>query len=114
MSDTRFTLLGISLIFAGFLVLGIFGNQFTASTIESKEFGDCFEYHEDLPPTPINCDYKTLDKTILFGIVIALIAAGILSLIKGIRGKWDQKVRPQDMVGPGADRFKDDDSDSKE
>lgn len=114
MSDTRFTLLGIGLIFAGFLILGIFGGQFNAAIIESMEFGDCYEYHENAPPTQINCSYKIFDKTVLFAIVIALIAGGIISLIKGIRGKWDQKVRPEDMVGPGADRFKDEESDSKD
>lgn len=115
MSDTRFTLLGIGLIFAGFLILSIFGGQFTTSTIESKEFGDCYEYHEDAAPTPINCDYKTFDKTVLFGAVIALIAGGAAPLIKGVRGKWDQKVRPEDMLGPGADRFKEDeDSETKD
>ena len=25
----------------------------------------------------------------------------IFSIIKGIRGTWDQNVKPEDMVGPG-------------
>lgn len=111
MSDTRFTLLGIGLIFAGFVTIGIVGSQFTSYTIEINEFGDCFEYSEDSPPKPINCSYKMGDKSIFFAIVISLIGAGIFCLIKGIRGKWDQKVRPEDMVGPGADRFKDGEND---
>jgi hypothetical protein len=30
-----------------------------------------------------------------------LIGAGIIALIKGVRGKWDQDVKPEDMLGPG-------------
>jgi len=32
--------------------------------------------------------------------VIALIGCGIVSLFKGVRGKWDQDVKPEDMLGP--------------
>ena len=35
------------------------------------------------------------------GLVMAFVGAGIVSLVKGARGKWDQDVRPEDMVGPG-------------
>ena len=102
MSDTRFTLIGVGLIFAGFIVLGVFGNQFFDATVESQEFDDCYEYFEDKPPVQISCDVAIQDKTAFFGLVIGLIAAGIFSLIKGVRGSWDQKVRPEDMLGPGA------------
>jgi len=44
MSDTRFTLVGVGLIFAGFLVLGVFGQQHYNFAIQVQEFGDCFEY----------------------------------------------------------------------
>ena len=30
-----------------------------------------------------------------------LIACGIVSLVKGVKGRWDQDVKPEDMVGPG-------------
>ena len=101
MSDTRFTLIGVALIFAGFLVLGVFGSQYNSTTIESQEFGDCYEYFEDKPPQKINCDLELFDKSLFFVLVIGLIAAGIISLIKGIKGNWDQKIKPEDMVGPG-------------
>jgi len=38
-----------------------------------------------------------------FGLVIVLIAAGILALVKGVKGDWDSKVKPEDMVGPSRD-----------
>lgn len=102
MSDTRFIIMGIGLIFAGFLVLGIFGEDHQAANIEMAEFGDCYDYSQE-NPVPINCSYSILDQSSFFGIVIALIVAGVVSLIKGYRGKWDSKVKPEDMVGPSKD-----------
>jgi hypothetical protein len=51
--------------------------------------------------------------------VIVLIGGGIISLIKGVKGRWDQDVKPDDMVGPGgkntsnSDKPDSDDKDSK-
>ena len=103
MSDTRFTIIGVALIFVGFLIFGVFGGNYQTSNIEMAEFGNCFEYSEDRDPVPINCSYKAFDQTVFFAIVIVLIGGGIIALIKGIRGKWDNEVKPEDMVGPGGD-----------
>ena len=101
MSDTRFTMLGIVLIFAGFIILGIFGTAYFDATVEAGEFENCFEYFEDKPPVPIDCDVKLLAKITFLGVVLALVGAGIVALIKGVKGRWDQDVKPEDMVGPG-------------
>ncbi len=115
MSDTRFTLIGIGLIFVGFIILGVFGPDHTGPSIEAEEFENCFEYFEDKPPVPVSCDVKFLDKTVFFALVIALLGSGIYSLIKGVRGRWDQNVKPQDMLGPGGgDTFKSDKPNSDE
>jgi len=100
MSDTRFTILGIALIFAGFIVLGIFGSQYNEATVEMNEFGDCFEYFENAPPKQIDCNTILVDKSILFAVIVGLIGTGIILLIKGVKGKWDQDVKPEDVVGP--------------
>lgn len=116
MSDTRFTLLGVGLVFASFLILGIFGSPFFRSTVEAQEFGDCYQYSEDRAPVPIDCEVRMQDKALFFGLVVALIGGGILALIKGVRGRWDQDVKPQDMLGPGGERLSkppDDESDEK-
>ena len=102
MSDTRFTILGIGLVFAGFLILGVFGGNFQKSNIEMAEFGDCYDYSQEIP-TPINCSYKIFDQSIFFAIVIAIIAGGAIALVKAIKGKWDSQVKPEDMVGPSKD-----------
>lgn len=101
MSDTRFTLIGIGLIFAGFIILGIFGEEYFDASIQAEEFDDCYEYFEDRPPVQIECDEKIQGKAIFSALVIGLIAAGVFSLVKGVRGKWDQDVKPEDMLGPG-------------
>jgi len=113
-SDTRFTMVGIALIFAGFIIMSIFGSQFIDVTVEADQFGNCFEYFEDRPPVQIDCDIKFQDKSIFFGLVVVLIGGGIISLIKGARGKWDQDVKPEDMVGPGGGNTRANKNDSDE
>jgi len=100
MSDTRFIILGVGLIFAGIIVLSVFGGQINEITIQD-EFRECYEYHDDAPPTKIDCDIAFQNKLIIFTIVTLLIICGIASLLKGMKGKWDQNVKPEDMVGPG-------------
>ena len=100
MSDTRFIILGIGLIFAGIIILSVFGGQFNEIIIQD-EFRECYEYHDDAPPTNIDCAIAFQNKLIIFAIVTLLIIFGIASLLKGMKGKWDQNVKPEDMVGPG-------------
>ena len=99
MSDTRFIILAVGLIFAGIILLAVFGAQFDEITMQ-EEFRECYEYHTDTPPTEIDCDLAFQNKIIIFAIVVLLITCGIASLVKGIRGRWDQNVKPEDMVGP--------------
>lgn len=80
--------------------MGIFGADFSRATIEAEEFSDCYEYDPDNPPVLVDCEQKIAGQYLFFGVVIALIAGGIILLIYGIRGDWDQRVRSQDMVGP--------------
>ena len=99
MSDTRFIILGVGLIFAGIIILSVFGAQLDEITMQ-EEFHVCYEYHADMPPTEIDCDIAFQNKMNIFAIVALLIICGIASLVKGIRGRWDQDVKPDDMVGP--------------
>ncbi len=100
MSDTRFIILGLILIFVGFLILGIFGGPFFEFTVQANEFGDCFDYTEDESAMPVDCDLILANKAILFWIVSGLIGGGIIALIKGMRGRWDQDVKSDEMLGP--------------
>ena len=117
-SDTRFIILGVGLIFSGIIFLSVFGSQSAEITLQ-EEFSKCFEYHDDSPPTEIDCETASENKMIIFTITTLLIVCGIVSLVKGIKGRWDQDVKPEDMVGPGSsfdtrdDRDDPDHSDSK-
>ena len=71
------------------------------SSSQIQEFDDCFEYFEDKPPVEIDCEAKLQDKTLFSGLVMGLVGAGVISLVKGVKGRWDQDVKPEDMVGPG-------------
>ena len=100
-SDTRFIILGIGLIFSGIIFLSVFGSQSNEIALQ-EGFSKCFEYHDDSPPTEIDCDVASENKMITFAITTLLIVCGIVSLVKGVKGGWDQNVKPEDMVGPGS------------
>ena len=102
MSDTRFIMLGIALVFAGFLVLGILGRSFLEFTVQVNEFGNCINYAET-GEVSADCGVIMQNKLIFFGVVMGLISSGIAVLIKGYRGRWDQDVKSDEMVGPKKD-----------
>ena len=101
MSDMRFIIMGVVLVFVGFIILGTFGHNYQAATLESNEFGTCYGYSENNPPVEISCSIKIFDQTLFFTLVIGFVGAGIIALVKGVKGDWDNKVKPEDMVGPG-------------
>ncbi len=104
MSDMRYIIIGIVFIFLGFLILGVFGYDYRIATIEASEFDECYKYYDDKEPVAINCSYNILDQTLFFIVVMILIAGGIIFLIKGVKSKWDNEVKSNDMVGPGGDK----------
>ncbi len=124
MSDMRFILAGVALIFAGFVVLGVLGDRYSGAFVESGEFGTCYEYadestyvegpredallppwgegvREEIPPREVDCADKIRAEVLFLSLVIGIIGAGAVALVKGMRGDWDSRVRPEDIVGPG-------------
>ena len=112
-SDTRFIIIGIGLIFSGIIFLSVFGSQSTEISLQ-EGFSKCFEYHDDSPPTEIDCDSASETKMVIFAITALLIVCGIISFVKGMKGGWDQNVKPEDMVGPGNSFDTRDESDDTE
>ncbi len=102
MSDTRFVMLGIVFVFAGFLVLGILGRPFLEFTVQVNEFGNCINYTGSSTVSS-SCDITMQDKIVFFGVVMGLIGFGVVALVKGYRGRWDQDVKSDEMVGPKND-----------
>ena len=112
MSDMRFIMIGLVAITIGFIVLGVFGAQFTEITVQTKEFTVCYKYPEDQPPIKVECEAYLQEKNLLFVAVIVIIAGGIIALLKGVKGRWDQNIKPEEMLGPGNNN-NDDDSEDK-
>ena len=101
MSDIRFIIVGVLTITISFIFLGVYGEEYTEYTVQSKEFSDCYEFQDEGQPSQLDCDKILQDKILFFLAVILIFTGGILALIKGVKGNWDQRVRPEDMVGPG-------------
>ena len=74
MSDMRFIMIGLVAITIGFIVLGVFGAQFTEITVQTKEFSECYKYPEDQPPIKIECDTYVQEKNMLFVMLMFLLA----------------------------------------
>ena len=112
MSDMTFIMIGLVAITIGFIILGVFGAQFTDITVQTKEFTECYKYTEEEKPIKIDCDKHLQDKNMLFGIIIGIISGGVIALIKGVKGKWDQDIKSEEMVGPGGHNNDDDSQDN--
>lgn len=99
-SDTRLIIIGSVLAFSGFLIGGVTGAQYRQYTVQADQFDDCFDYTADGHAIKVKCDEKIQDKFIFFSISVGLIGGGVIVLVKGIRGKWDQNVKSDEMLGP--------------
>ncbi|TSA18793.1 MAG: hypothetical protein D4R72_01350 [Nitrosopumilales archaeon] len=100
MSDTRLIILGSVLAFAGFLLGGITGAQYQQYVIQSDQFDICYDYTPDGNVIKVKCDEKIQDTFFTLSSSLGLIGGGVFVLVKGIRGKWDQNVKSDEMVGP--------------
>ena len=104
MIDIRFVMIGIVVITVGFIILGVYGSEYTGITVETDEFSTCYEYSEEEKPQEIDCQEILQNKMLVFIGIIVIIGIGILALIKGVKGTWDQDVKPEEMLGPGGDK----------
>ena len=99
-SDIRLIMLGSVLAFVGFLLGGIAGSQYQQYVIQANQFGICYNYTPDGNSIEVKCDEKIQDTFFMLASSLGLIGGGVFVLVKGIRGKWDQNVKSDEMVGP--------------
>ena len=99
-SDTRLVILGSVLAFAGFLLGGITGAQYQQYVIQSRQFDVCYDYTPDGNSVAVKCNEKIQDMLFFLVSSLGLIGVGVFVLVKGVRGKWDQNVKSDEMVGP--------------
>ena len=104
MSDIRFVMIGIVVLSVGFIVMAVFGSQYQDITVQTKEFSECYDYTDENVAVKIDCDEQLQSRNLIFVAVIGILVAGGILLVKGIRGTWDNDVKPEEMLGPGGDK----------
>ena len=104
MSDIRFVMIGVVVLSVGFIVMAVFGSQYPDITVQTKEFSECYEYTDENVAVKVDCDEQLQSRNLIFVAVIGILAAGGILLVKGIRGTWDNDVKPEEMLGPGGDK----------
>ncbi len=92
--------MGSVLAFSGFLLGGITGVQYQQYAVQADQFAVCYDYTPDGHAIKVSCDEKLQEKFIFLAISLGLIGGGAIILVKGIRGKWDQNVKSDEMLGP--------------
>ena len=104
MSDIRFVMIGVAVLSIGFIVMAVFGTQYQDITIQTNEFSECYDYTDENVAVKVDCDEQLQSRNLMFVAVIGILVAGGILLVKGIRGTWDNDVKPEEMLGPGGDK----------
>ena len=102
MSDIRLILIGSLLIFAGFYIAGMAGSQYNQISIQQNQFDDCYDYSSGTA-VHVNCVQEEQDAFLHLGLALGIIGGGAYLIFKGIKGRWDQNVKSNEMVGPKHD-----------
>ena len=104
MSDIRFVMIGVGVLSVGFIIMAVFGSQYQDITVQTKEFSECYDYTDENVEVKIDCEEQLQSRNLIFAVIIGVLIAGGLALLKGIRGTWDNDVKPEEMLGPGGDK----------
>ncbi|MGI0087463.1 MAG: hypothetical protein ACREBI_05835 [Nitrosotalea sp.] len=102
MSDIRLILIGSLIIFAGFYIAGMAGSQYNQISIQENQFDDCYDYSSGTA-VHVNCAQKEQDALLYLGLALGIIGGGAYVIFKGIKGRWDQNVKSDEMLGPKHD-----------
>jgi hypothetical protein len=97
-------MIGVIVLSVGFIVMAVFGSQYQDITVQTKEFSECYDYTDENVAVKIDCDEQLQSRNLMFVAVIGILVAGGILLVKGIRGTWDNDVKPEEMLGPGGDK----------
>lgn len=99
MSDIRLIMAGAVIIFAGFYVAGIGGSEYSEISMQAKEFDSCYDYSTGTA-VHVNCNQAENDALQYIALALALMGGGSYVIFRGIKGRWDQNVKNDEMLGP--------------
>ena len=102
MSDIRLILIGSLIIFAGFYIASMAGSQYNQISIQKNQCDDCYDYSSGTA-VYVNCTQQEQDALLYLGLALSVIGVGAYLIFRGIRGRWDQNVKSDEMVGPKHD-----------
>lgn len=98
MSDIRLIMVGASIIFGGFVIGGIGNSGYSQYAIQQQNFEDCFDYSSGVA-MHVKCSDKSYDHMIYLLLSLTLLGIGGVVIYKGTRGKWDNDVKDNEMLG---------------
>jgi hypothetical protein len=86
-------------MFAGFMLGGAVNSSYSQFAIQQENFDQCFDYSSGVA-VHVKCSEKSQDHLLYLGLSLGLLGIGGVVIFKGIRGKWDNNVKDDEMVGP--------------
>lgn len=98
MSDIRLILGGAAIIFAGFMLGGMANSNYAQFAVQQQNFDECYDYSSGVA-VHVKCSEKSQDYGLYLALSVGLLGAGGVVIFKGIRGKWDNDVKDDEMLG---------------
>ncbi len=99
MSDIRLIMIGSVIIFVGFYVASMGGSEYSQMSMQASQFDDCYDYSSG-NAVHVSCVQVEHDALLYLALALGLIGGGSYIIFRGIRGKWDQNVKSDEMIGP--------------
>lgn len=98
MSDIRLILGGAAIVFAGFMLGGMANSNYAQFAVQQQNFDECYDYSSGVA-VHVKCSEKSQDYGLYLALSVGLLGAGGVVIFKGIRGKWDNDVKDDEMLG---------------
>lgn len=99
LSDIRLIMLGSVVMFGGFYVGSLAGSEYAQMSLQTSQFDECFDYSSGTP-THVSCAEMGRVTLLYLSLTLALLGGGAYLIFKGIKGRWDQNVKSDEMLGP--------------
>ncbi len=87
------------IVFAGFYVASMAGSEYSQMAIQLAQFDDCYDYSSGIA-IHVSCVTVEHDALLYFSLTLSLFGGGGYIIFRGIKGRWDQNVKNDEMLGP--------------